>query len=73
MLRECLKLFLESVYGGQCPLVTPRLGMSVSVKHMAICHFGQAVLEITLSFFVFLLHISLSSGKCIKGIIIPPQ
>lgn len=58
VLREYSKSFLEYVNCGQCPVVTTRLGMFMSVKHMAMCHFGQAVLEITLSYFACLLCIS---------------
>lgn len=41
VLRECLKFLLGSVYYGQYPVVTTRLGIFVSVTHIAMCHFGN--------------------------------
>lgn len=46
----------------------PDLGMSVAVKHRAMCHFGQDVLALTL-LSVCLLCTFLPSGKSIKYII----
>lgn len=51
--RERLEFVLGSVYCGLWPVVTTRFGISVSVKHVAMCHFGRAVLELIFSFSVF--------------------
>lgn len=61
--------FSESVYSGQCTAAITRFGMSVAVKHRAMCHFGRDVLAITL-LSVCLLCTFLPSVKSIKCIIV---
>lgn len=63
-----LFFFSESVYSGQRAVAITRFGMSVAVKHRAMCHFGRDVLAITL-LSVCLLCTFLPSVKSIKCII----